>query len=122
MNEQQLSAWITEVIGGPAPTLERVGYGASRATYLVGDLVARVDTGDGPMAGTELSLHREAVVYQALADSPVRIPSLRAESSDGTVLLIERASGTHELIGLDDAARAKVDRAQFGLDQTQQKR
>src|SRR4249919_3641916 len=70
-----------------------------------GDLVARVDTGDGPMAGTELSLGREAAVYRALAGSGVRIPRLHAVAPDGSALLVDRAPGTHELTGLDDATR-----------------
>ena len=71
MDEAELQPWITDATGLSVRALQRVAYGASRATYLVemeagGDLVARVDTGDGPMAGTELSLVREAAVYRGL--------------------------------------------------------
>ena len=112
MDEQALEHWIAEVAGRPVLHLDRVGYGASRATYIAdlggNDLVARVDTGDGPMAGTELSLHREAEVYRALASTGVRIPKLQTESADGTTLLIERASGTHEMTGITDEDRLAV--------------
>ena len=113
VDEAALTAWIAQVSGGADVRLDRVGYGASRATYLVGigdrnDHVARVDTGDGPMADTELSLAREAEVYQALDPTGVRIPHLEAVSPDGTALLIERAAGTHELTGVDDAARRAI--------------
>ena len=112
MDELELAEWIGREAAQPVRRLDRVGYGASRATFIADlggdDLVARVDTGDGPMAGTELSLHREAVVYRALAGTGVRIPRLRAESVDGTTLLIERASGTHEMTALADADRFVV--------------
>jgi aminoglycoside phosphotransferase (APT) family kinase protein len=112
MDESRLAAWVAEAAGHPSVALERVGYGASRATYLVDagpvPLVARVDTGDGPMAGTELSLAREAVAYRALAATGVRIPRLVAEAADGTALLVERAAGTHELAGLDSATRSAI--------------
>ena len=95
------------------PRLQRVAYGASRATYLVemeagGDLVARVDTGDGPMAGTELSLVREAAVYRALAGTGVRIPRLHAVAPDGTVLLTDRAPGTTRSTSSPSAERHAV--------------
>jgi aminoglycoside phosphotransferase (APT) family kinase protein len=73
-----------------------------------GDLVARVDNGDGPMAGTELSLAREAEVYRALSGAAVRIPRLHAVAADGSVLLADRAAGTHEMGALDADARAAV--------------
>ena len=105
LDEAELQPWITEATGRRVRALRRVAYGASRATYLVemevgGDLVARVDTGDGPMAGTELSLVREAAVYRALAGTGVRIPRLHAVAPDGTVLLTDRAPGTHEVLSL----------------------
>lgn len=111
-----LAAWIASVSGRPVQRLSRVGSGSSRATYEVtlGDAsdtdeaIARVDTGDGPMAGTELSLAREATVYRALAGSGVRIPRLRAAAKDGTVLLVDRAPGRHELDGLTPEARDRV--------------
>jgi aminoglycoside phosphotransferase (APT) family kinase protein len=51
------------------------------------------------MAGSELSLAREAEVYRALAGSGVRIPHLHAVAPDGSALLVDRAAGTHELGG-----------------------
>ena len=113
MDEAELQPWITDATGRSVRALQRVAYGASRATYLVemeagGDLVARVDTGDGPMAGTELSLVREAAVYRALAGTGVRIPRLHAVAPDGTVLLTDRAPGTHEVNALPSAERHVV--------------
>jgi aminoglycoside phosphotransferase (APT) family kinase protein len=113
VHEAELAGWITDVTRRPVRAVQRVAYGASRATYLVemeegGGLVARVDTGDGPMAGTELSLVREAAVYRALAGTGVRIPRLHAVAPDGTVLLTDRAHGTHEVDALSPAERQVV--------------
>jgi aminoglycoside phosphotransferase (APT) family kinase protein len=113
LDEAELQPWITNATGRTVRGLQRVAYGASRATYLVemeagGDLAARVDTGDGPMAGTELSLVREAAVYRALAGTGVRIPRLHAVAPDGTVLLTDRAPGTHEVDALPSAERQAV--------------
>ncbi len=111
LNEDELGHWIEQVVGC-RPRLERLGYGASRATYVVDlggrgdDLVARVDNGDGPMAGTELSLGCEAEVYLAATD--MRIQHLRAAADDGSALLMERAAGTYDMTGLSDAARTGV--------------
>jgi aminoglycoside phosphotransferase (APT) family kinase protein len=109
----ELRSWIEVETGRPVTAVERVSSGASRATYVVrfdagADLVARVDTGDGPMAGTELSLPREAQAYRALADTDVRIPRLHAIEPAGRALLVDRAAGTHELTDLDPATRALV--------------
>jgi aminoglycoside phosphotransferase (APT) family kinase protein len=65
-----------------------------------------VDTGDGPLAGTELTLAREALVYAALGGGPLPIPRLLAASADA--LLVERAPGSESLDGLDAAARARL--------------
>jgi aminoglycoside phosphotransferase (APT) family kinase protein len=113
MTDDDLRRWIETTAGGPVRRLERVGYGASRATFLVEvagttDLVARVDTGDGPMAGTELSLAREAEVYRALAGTGVRIPTLWGVAPDGRALLAERAAGTHVLDDLAEGDRLAV--------------
>ena len=95
-------------------SLHRVGYGASRATFIAEmdegpDLVARVDTGDGPMADTELSLAREAEAYRALTGTGVRIPRLHAVAPDGLALLADRAPGSHELQDLADDVRRRID-------------
>jgi len=114
MGESEIEAWIATATGRTVRHLQRVGYGASRATFIAEmdagpDLVARVDTGDGPMAGTELTLVREAEAYRALEDTGVRIPRLHAVAPDGMALLADRAPGTHELQELSDDARRAVD-------------
>ena len=88
MLESEIEGWIAASTGRTVRHLQRVGYGASRATFIAEmdsgpDLVARVDTGDGPMAETELSLAREAEAYRALEGTGVRIPRLHAVAPDG---------------------------------------
>jgi len=70
------------------------------------ECVLRVDTGDGPVAGTELSLAREATAYRALRGSAVRIPALIAARADA--LLVERAHGSPDLDALGAPQRARV--------------
>ncbi len=98
-------------LAAPLAHTERLGAGASRATWLLRgadgrECVLRVDTGDGPVAGTELSLAREAAAYRALAGSGVRIPALLAAREDA--LLVERAQGSPELDALPAAQRASL--------------
>jgi aminoglycoside phosphotransferase (APT) family kinase protein len=100
--ESELRAWVESETGGTISRFERTATGASRATWLVDverhgtaplALVLRRDSGDGPLSGTEIDLAREAVVYRALRDTPVRIPRLVAEHEALRALLIERAPG-----------------------------
>ena len=106
----ELRAWAERELG-PLASAERIGAGASRATWLLRDAegtlrVLRADTGDGPVAGTELSLAREAAAYRALRGSAVRIPALIAARTDA--LLVECARGAPELDGLGAERRAAV--------------
>jgi aminoglycoside phosphotransferase (APT) family kinase protein len=111
--DERLRSFVERAAGARVTGSTRVGTGASRATWLVtlasgAECVLRADTGDGPMAGTELTLAREAAVYRALAGSAVPIPRLLAAKPEGDALLVERAPGTESLDGLEPAARARV--------------
>jgi aminoglycoside phosphotransferase (APT) family kinase protein len=112
-----LRAWVAAEAGAAVDGAGRVGTGASRATWLVRiaaatpasaprELILRLDTGDGPVAGTELSLAREAAVYRALRGTRVRIPALIAARPDA--LLVERAAGSPELDALAPPQRAAL--------------
>ncbi len=68
----------------------------------------RADTGDGPLAGTELTLAREAAAYAALGGGLLPIPRLLATSAAGDALLVEWARGRDSLDELEPAARARV--------------
>lgn len=77
--------WIEDAVRGRMTRLERTGQGNYRGTWLIDveheqgeplELVLRMDTGEGPLSGSELCLAREAVLYRELADTEVRIPRL----------------------------------------------
>jgi aminoglycoside phosphotransferase (APT) family kinase protein len=113
MDDAELDDWIAGVAGCPVTGKSAVGYGASNLTTFVHladgrEWVTRCETGHGPTADTELTLRREATLYEALGPYGVRMPVLRGLSADGSVLLTERASGTHELPALESPERAAV--------------
>lgn len=107
-----LRRWVEAEAGSIIVAEQAIGRGASRRIWAIvfasdRELVVRADSGDGPVAGTPLTLAREAITYEALAGTGLPIPRLHAVHPDGTALLLDRASGDDQLKGLDDAeARA----------------
>jgi aminoglycoside phosphotransferase (APT) family kinase protein len=92
---------------------ETIGRGASRRIWVIvlasdREVVVRADTGDGPVAGTPLTLEREAAVYNALASSNLPIPRLHAVHPDGMALLLDRAPGDDQLKALAGAEACAV--------------
>jgi aminoglycoside phosphotransferase (APT) family kinase protein len=111
--DERLRSFVEGATRARVETSTRVGSGASRVTWLFscsdgGERVLRVDSGDGPLAGTELTLAREAAVYAALGGGAVPIPQLLAVAPAGDALLVERAPGVDSLASLDAAGRARV--------------
>jgi aminoglycoside phosphotransferase (APT) family kinase protein len=109
----ELRGWVEECTGARIGSVEPIGSGASRqiwaVTFAGGDqAVVRVDTGDGPVAGTPLTLAREADAYGALGGTDVPVPALRAVHPEGTALLLDRATGTERLDELDAGGRQAV--------------
>jgi aminoglycoside phosphotransferase (APT) family kinase protein len=110
MREDELATWVSAVVGGGAVRLDRLAQGRSRVTYSARTAAAktyivRVDTGEGPLSHTELTLRREAAVYAALQDRGVPIPAFHGISPDGMALLLERATGTSDVDSLAPRAR-----------------
>jgi len=107
--DARLRAFVESHVGRIMSCSKSAG-GASRITWLIEaeerNCVLRVDPGDGPVAGTALTLAREATVYRALADTVVRIPELIAETD--SALLMAMAEGYPDLERLDDAARVRI--------------
>lgn len=108
-----LRAWATSASELPIAEMRRISAGSSRAMYLLArpggeDWVLRVDTGGGPVAGTELTLEREAEVYRTLAAQPVRVPRFAGMHPSKRAFLMTRAAGEHDLSTLDEHARASV--------------
>jgi aminoglycoside phosphotransferase (APT) family kinase protein len=108
-----LRSWVEAETGHAVMSAAPIGSGASRRIWCIGladgdEVVARVDSGDGPVAGTALTLEREADVYRALAPTALVIPALRAVHPDGTALLVDRAPGGDGVDGLGDDERRSV--------------
>jgi aminoglycoside phosphotransferase (APT) family kinase protein len=97
-----LRQWVEAQTGAAVVRSGRLGSGASRRTWSVEladsrTVVVREDPGTGPVAGTALTLGREAAVYRALANAPVPVPTLLARSPGGKALLFDLAPGSDEL-------------------------
>jgi len=65
MDQDRIATFVQESTGERVVTLDRVAAGYSRATFIAhlanGDeLVARLSLADAPLAGTEITLDREA--------------------------------------------------------------
>lgn len=103
--DQKLQDFV-EAHVGKIGSIDKPDSGASRITHLIKaearDCVLRVDSGDGPVANTPLTLAREASAYRALAGSGVRIPGLIGETDNA--FLMEMASGSPDLAGLEPPA------------------
>ena len=107
-----IRAWVEAEVG-PFDEPSPIGSGASRQIWRIeaadGPVVARVDTGTGPVAGTALDLAREAVVYGALRGRGLPVPHLRAVEPFGRALLMDLAEGDDALAAVTDGAdRAEV--------------
>ena len=104
-------AWLEASVEGRVVREERPPTGGSRTVYLIDvergaetlPLVVRCE-GEGSFTGTEVSLAREAVVYRALAPTPVPAPKLVALSPDASVMVLERVTGSTDLapVGTDE--------------------
>jgi aminoglycoside phosphotransferase (APT) family kinase protein len=111
--EERLRSFVEDTLGVRVERSAPLGSGASRATWLLAcsdgrKCVLRSDTGDGPTAGTELTLEREAAVYAALQEHPVLIPRLLGIAPGADALLIERAPGAEALDALAPETRVEV--------------
>ncbi len=107
--------WVEDELDGEIIEASRIGSGASREIWGVkvgaGSYVVRVDNGTGPVAGTPLTLAREAAVYRALQGTGVPIPHLFGVAPGGRALLMERVEGEEALAGVaDDEDRAAIGR------------
>jgi aminoglycoside phosphotransferase (APT) family kinase protein len=113
--EDELRAWVEAELDGAITEAVRIGTGASREIWGVkvgaGSYVVRVDNGTGPVAGTPLSLVREAAVYRALQGTGLPIPHLFGVAPGGQALLMERVEGEEGLAAVsDDEDRAAIGR------------
>lgn len=126
MTDPDLRAWLARAVGGEVTRWEQLVSGNSRTTWLA-DVVApsgtipvvlRSEAGDGPFAGTELTLGREATLYAALRDADVRLPRLLAYDAERDALAMTRLEGAPDWSPavLDDLLRelARLHRVDAG--------
>lgn len=113
MDEAQRRGWVTAVTGGTITSWRRTPSGGSRETYLVDvastdgastPLVLRMEAGSS-FTGTEINVEKEAVVYRALASTPVPVPRVLGVGPDGAAILMTRVQGTGDLDTLSDDER-----------------
>jgi aminoglycoside phosphotransferase (APT) family kinase protein len=90
----ELRAWLAAELGGEVVSWEPFGRGNSRRAFAadvrradgVVPLVVRCEDGAGPVAGTPLTLEREATVYRAIEGRGLPVPAVRAASAQAIVL------------------------------------
>jgi aminoglycoside phosphotransferase (APT) family kinase protein len=108
LRDADLRAWLAAELGGEVVAWTPLGRGNSRRAFAadvrrggeVLELVVRCEDGGGPVAGTELTLEREAVVYRALEGRGLPVPTVRAASP--RALVLDRMPGR---AGRPEAAR-----------------
>src|SRR4051794_31912941 len=108
--DDTLRSWVEATAGGHITAMHRPPAGGSRELYFVDvgrddgttlSLVLRCESG-GSFSGTEISPAKEAVVYRALAETPVPVPRVLGLAPEGAALLMERVPGIGDLTQVDD--------------------
>ncbi len=102
-----LREWLERATAGHVVEWTALGSGNSRATFAATlisggaplELIVRHDAGGGPVAGTELTLEREAGVYRALAGSGLPVPRVHATSPELGAIAVERLGGAPQAAG-----------------------
>jgi aminoglycoside phosphotransferase (APT) family kinase protein len=110
----ELARWIRAATSAVDIKVERRSAGASRAGFAVDveladgttrELWLRMDTGVGPQSGTRYTLRREAAVYRALGDTPMRVARLVAVHPTLEAFLMERLEGRNWFSEIEDPAQ-----------------
>jgi aminoglycoside phosphotransferase (APT) family kinase protein len=114
--DSELIEWIRSAVGAPtaaAIAAHRHAGGASREGWAIditlpdGTVEAcwlRLDTGHGPQSDTIYTLRREATVYRALHDTPVRVPRVIAVHPTREAFLQSRLYGRNWFSEITDPA------------------
>jgi aminoglycoside phosphotransferase (APT) family kinase protein len=104
VDSETLRRWLGDVCDGQVTDWGQLVSGNSRESFAATvqareaplRVVVRHDGGGGPVAGTELSLQREAVVYRALASSGLPIPRIYGVSTSLQAIAISMMPGSPE--------------------------
>jgi len=89
---------VSETVGEPC-TLQMIPGGGSRISYIVKAstgqrYLLRVDSGTGPLSGTEFTIEREYRVISALHRAQFPVPAILSYSPGHNALLMEFIEGT----------------------------
>lgn len=99
--DEALRRWVEDTTGAAMTSATRHLVGGSRDLWFVEaggrSLVLRAETGAGALAGTPLTLAREASVCRALAGSGVPVAEILAVSERPSAVLMARLPGTSDL-------------------------
>jgi aminoglycoside phosphotransferase (APT) family kinase protein len=93
-----LQEWVRETLRAPF-TLQLIPGGGSRTSYAVNAstgqrYLLRVDSGKGPLSGTEFTIEREFRVISALHRAKFPVPAILSYSPHHDALLMEFIEGT----------------------------
>ncbi len=96
--EAKLRAWVEQELGVPVTGLSLIPGGASRRSYKVlrGDappVFLRVDSGEGPLSGTQFTLAREWSFLKPISDRGYPSPGVLAFSPQLDAILMEHVEG-----------------------------
>jgi len=114
--ERNLMSWVERVTGRAASGLVLIPGGASRRSYRVEcgadePLFLRVDSGTGPLSGTEYTLAREWSFLKPLSDRGYPVPRVLGYSPELNAILMEHVDGrTSYEVTLPEATQRAVER------------
>ncbi len=96
--EAQLQSWVEATCHNPVKSLKLIPGGASRRSYSVtlnngNRYFLRVDTGEGPLSGTEMNLDRERRFITPVCGRDLPVPAIIAHDELLNALLIEHVEG-----------------------------
>lgn len=96
--EAKLRAWVEAELGAPVTELALIPGGASRRSYKVNrdgaaPVFLRVDSGEGPLSGTQFTLAREWSFLKPISDRGYPAPGVLAFSAELNAILMEHIEG-----------------------------
>lgn len=96
--EAKLRAWVELELGVPVTELALIPGGASRRSYKViragaAPVFLRVDSGEGPLSGTQFSLEREWSFLKPISERGFPAPGVLAFSPELNAILMEHVEG-----------------------------
>ena len=119
--EEKLQQWVSSELKESVDKLQLIPGGASRRSYKVsmsnGDnYFLRVDTGEGPLSGTEMNLSRERQFIDPVARLGKPVPGVIAYNDELSSLLMEHVPGFNSYQKtLDNVLQREVEKSLIGI-------